>query len=106
MNFTKGFSKLTMLTSDEWAGKLFVILIVLHTKEDRKLFKDAKTFDTSNVEVPADFKKKDTDYLLRVTNKRDAKKRPLAEVEQEVYKVIPRTEGEEERQEKQLEEKK
>jgi hypothetical protein len=42
MNFQKGFSKLTMLTSDEWVGKLFILLIVLHTEEGRDLFESKR----------------------------------------------------------------
>ena len=56
MNFSKGFSKLTLLTSDEWAGKLFVILIVLHTEEGKRLFKTAKTFADVDVELPKNWK--------------------------------------------------
>ena len=106
MNFTKGFSKLSMLTSDEWAGKLFVILIILHTEDGRKLFKDAKTFDAEDVVLPDDFKEnfqKDAKYLQRVANELDDTLRPLAKVEKEVYKVIPRSVEEEDRQEKILE---
>jgi hypothetical protein len=109
MNFTKGFSKLTMLTSDEWAGKLFVILVVLHTEEGRKLFKDAKTFEANGVELPPDFKenfKKDAEYLESAANNLDQILRPLASVEKEVYKVIPMTEEEEDKQQKELEKKK
>ena len=47
VNFTKGFSKLTMITSDEWAGKLFVTLIVLHTDEGKEIFKKARAFETN-----------------------------------------------------------
>lgn len=52
MNFTKGFSKLTMLTSDEWAGKLFVLLIILHTNEGSAVFDSAKTFSKEDIQLP------------------------------------------------------
>ena len=52
MNFSKGFTKLTMLTSDEWAGKLFVILIVLHAEQGKRLFEKANTFSKDDVSQP------------------------------------------------------
>ena len=52
MNFTKGFSKLTMLTSDEWAGKLFVLLVILHTNEGSSVFDSAKTFSKDDIKLP------------------------------------------------------
>ncbi len=36
-SFTKGFAKVSMITSDEWAGKLFVLLIVLNTEEGKTI---------------------------------------------------------------------
>jgi hypothetical protein len=57
MNFSKGFSKLTLLTSDEWAGKLFVVLIVLHTEEGKQIFDKAKTFDDRDAQLPPLFGK-------------------------------------------------
>ena len=38
INFSKGFSKLTMITSDEWIGKLFVLFLVLQTREGTAVF--------------------------------------------------------------------
>ena len=55
LNFSKGFSKLTMLTSDEWAGKLFVLLIVLQTDLGKEIFEKAKIFSEKNVELSKDF---------------------------------------------------
>ena len=59
MNFSKGFSKLTMLTSDEWAGKLFVILLVLYTEEGKEIFKSS--FNAEDVEVPESMREKEKD---------------------------------------------
>lgn len=39
LTFTK-FSNLTLLTSDEWPGMLFVLLIVLRTDHGQEIFKD------------------------------------------------------------------
>ena len=36
-NFTKGFCKLSFITSDEWVGKLFVLLIVASTEEGKSI---------------------------------------------------------------------
>ena len=38
LNFSKGFSKLSNLTSDEWPGKLFVLLIAARDPEGQKIF--------------------------------------------------------------------
>ena len=35
--FSKGYSKLTLLTSDEWPGMLFVLLLVLRTERGREI---------------------------------------------------------------------
>jgi len=51
INFAKGFSKLTMLTSDEWVGKLFVLLLALSTKDGKHAIGNA--FDeTSDLNLP------------------------------------------------------
>ena len=56
MNFSKGFSKLTMLTSDEWAGKLFVLLLVLNTVEGGQIFASSSIFDEKDdVSIPENF---------------------------------------------------
>ncbi len=55
LNFSKGFSKLTMLTSDEWAGKLFVLLLVLHTDEGKEILDHKTVFDPNNVKLPESF---------------------------------------------------
>jgi hypothetical protein len=54
LNFSKGFSKLTQLTSDEWAGKLFVILVVLRTDKGRSILE--KSFAKMDLEKPSEFK--------------------------------------------------
>lgn len=53
LSFSKGFSKLTMITSDEWVGKLFVILLVLKTEEGRSIFKS--TFAAKDIPLPDSF---------------------------------------------------
>ena len=50
LTFSKGFTKLTMITSDEWVGKLFVLLLVLKTDEGRFLFRS--TFREEDLELP------------------------------------------------------
>lgn len=55
MNFAKGFSKLTLLTSDEWAGKLFVLLLALHTHEGKTIFGSTKIFSNHDTEMPPSF---------------------------------------------------
>ena len=102
LNFSKGFSKLTNLTSDEWAGKLFVLLVVLHTQEGKKIFQEAKTFDSSDVKLPKDFStdfKRDITYLQKEADALDLQLRPNAKVE-EVYKIIPKDVEEQKAQEK------
>ena len=49
-SFTKGYSKLSMITSDEWVGKLFVLLLVAMTNEGRSILK--KRFSSSNIKLP------------------------------------------------------
>lgn len=72
LNFSKGFSKLSLLTSDEWAGKLFVLLLVLHTTEGRGVFKmndndrddiECRVFGNENVDaqLSAGFSNLDTE---------------------------------------------
>ena len=74
MNFTKGFSKLTMLTSDEWAGKLFVLLILLHTEEGSKIFRKAQTFGSENIDLTF-LKSEWANKAEKIeTNKREAEK--------------------------------
>ena len=50
LTFSKGFSKLSMITSDEWVGKLFVLLIVLKTEEGASIFQ--KTFAREDLALP------------------------------------------------------
>jgi hypothetical protein len=54
-SFTKGFSKVSMITSDEWAKKLFVLLLIAHTAEGHAIL--CKTFDKQKrmKEIPDDF---------------------------------------------------
>jgi len=54
-SFTKGFSKVSMITSDEWAGKLFVLLLIAHTAEGHRIL--CHTFDKTKrmKEIPDDF---------------------------------------------------
>ena len=40
LNFSKGFCKVTNINSDEWPGKLFVLLIVARHPEGKLIFKD------------------------------------------------------------------
>lgn len=98
LNFSKGFSKLTLLTSDEWAGKLFVLLVVLHTEEGRELFDSAKTFDDKRINVPKKWwdlpPGEATKEFEELANQLHNKEHPEACMK-EVYKVIPRTEEEE-----------
>ena len=51
MNFSKGFLKLTLLTSDEWAGKLFVLLLVLYMDEGRDIF-TGTIFSRDDIPMP------------------------------------------------------
>ena len=46
-NFSKGFSKVSLITSNEWMGKLFVLFLVLCTKSGDPLFKNI--FGSKNV---------------------------------------------------------
>ena len=50
-SFTKGFAKVSMITSDEWAGKLFVLLLVLTTEEGKTIL--GNTFTKLNIKLPA-----------------------------------------------------
>lgn len=50
LTFSKGFSKLSMITSDEWVGKLFVLLIVLKTEEGSSIFQG--TFAREDIQLP------------------------------------------------------
>lgn len=50
LTFSKGFSKLSMITSDEWPGKLFVLLLVLKTDEGRDILR--KTFRGDDLDIP------------------------------------------------------
>ena len=57
-NFAKGFCKLSFITSDEWVGKLFVLLIMASLEEGRVImqtrFHDKDQLDLDNIE---DFRK-------------------------------------------------
>lgn len=53
-NFTKGFTKVSMITSDEWAGKLFVLLIVMSTNKGRDIL-SKYAFNNENIVLPASF---------------------------------------------------
>ena len=50
--FSKGYSKLTLLTSDEWPGMLFVLLLVLRTERGREIL--GKLFAPADKKQPAD----------------------------------------------------
>ena len=39
-NFSKGFSKVSLITSNEWMGKLFVLFLLLRTKLGGPIFRD------------------------------------------------------------------
>jgi hypothetical protein len=47
--FANGFSSLTQLTSDEWVGTLFTLLIVLRTEEGGELFEGKFAEDDMNL---------------------------------------------------------
>ena len=36
-NFTHGFTNLTMLTADEWAGMTFTLLVILQSKDGQDI---------------------------------------------------------------------
>jgi hypothetical protein len=54
LSFAKGFSKLSLLTSDEWAGKLFVLVLVLHTDEGKEIFDKTSIFERDDKVVADD----------------------------------------------------
>ena len=55
MNFSKGFTKLTMLTSDEWPGKLFVLVLALSTEDGQAIFREAQVFDDEGITLPESY---------------------------------------------------
>lgn len=65
MNFSKGYSKLTLLTSDEWAGKLFVLLIVLQTQEGREILDPPSELSSGNSQNKNNWKKKQTKNVFQ-----------------------------------------
>ena len=71
MSFSKGFSKLTLLTSDEWAGKLFVILLVLNTEEGKLVFKGTQIFGSQDIELPRSFFNDEVDTDLQTQHLQD-----------------------------------
>ena len=50
MSFSNGFSKLTIFTSNEWAGKLFTLLLVLRTSKGQEILSDV--FSENDVHIP------------------------------------------------------
>ena len=57
--FSKGFSKVSNITSDEWVGKLFVLYMVSLTRDGQEIL--AKRFNgTVDLPLPADFEKLDS----------------------------------------------
>ena len=52
-SFTKGFAKVSMITSDEWVGKLFVLLLVVNTDKGRVILKPM--FDNQDIPLPENF---------------------------------------------------
>lgn len=106
LNFSKGFSKLTMLTSDEWAGKLFVILTILHTEEGRQIFSSAKTFseDDKNIPLPTtwndpEFLSKNIGVLESLANQLDAEHH---EEVRKIFATIPKDEAEDKEQQEKV----
>ena len=53
LTFSKGYSKLSMITSDEWVGKLFVLLLVLKTDEGTAILGNA--FEKEDIKVPQSY---------------------------------------------------
>ncbi len=90
VNFTKGFTKLTMITSDEWAGKLFVILVVLQTEEGAAIFKKANVFETDEtkfIEIPEDWRSYEMAHLLASAKHAEERSHRI-EVDSEVDKKM------------------
>jgi hypothetical protein len=56
-NFSKGFCKLSFITSDEWVGKLFVLLLVALTQEGRDIM--AERFSKDDIPLPPGHKQED-----------------------------------------------
>lgn len=57
--FANGFSSLTQLTSDEWVGTLFTLLLVLRTEEGNELFTGECKFSNDDYPLPPTFEELD-----------------------------------------------
>lgn len=53
--FANGFTSLTQLTSDEWVGTLFTLLLVLRTEEGHQLFTGDGKFTEEDMPLPESF---------------------------------------------------
>jgi hypothetical protein len=51
--FAKGFSIITQITSDEWVGKLFALVIISRTQRGKKLLLSSKAITKDNLSQPA-----------------------------------------------------
>ena len=88
-NFSKGFSKLSFVTSDEWVGKLFVLLIVALTEEGKHVVSrnmTSKDIDLGNVDA---FKRKDAleQAELMEKNHKELRKRQNSTQQEEEEEV-------------------
>lgn len=107
LNFAKGFTKLTMITSDEWAGKMFAILVLLHTEEGKKIFADAKTFDHIDVGLPKEwddieFLRENTVLLEKMANEVDCEHHKDVD---EILRTIPKNYDEDKQQQEAVKDK-
>jgi len=82
-SFSKQFSNLTLITSDEWPGMLFTLLLAMRTEEGRQIFRGVfddedislegvvNKFLMNKVSTTADQIRRDTNVMMRTANMLD-----------------------------------
>jgi hypothetical protein len=84
-NFTKGFSKVSNITSDEWVGKLFVLYMVSLTQAGQEIL--AKRFNgTEDLPLPTDFQHDSRQFAAEMSSMADVLNAEFVEAKSPEYK--------------------